>query len=151
MAAVRISNQMLAAVALVLSTVVLIKMQRTKYIWVTVIPAVWLLICTTWALGLKLFSANPQMEGFFYMANLYKEKIANGTNLTEQQIANMNHIVVNNYTNAGLSILFLVVVYSIIFYGFTTWMKVRNSDKRTDKETPYVPVPEGGVKISSHH
>lgn len=54
------------------------------------------------------------------MANLYKEKIANGTNLTEQQIANMNHIVVNNYTNAGLSILFTVVVYSIIFYGFTT-------------------------------
>lgn len=30
-------------------------------------------------------------------------------------------------------------------------MKVRNSDKRTDKETPYVPVLEGGVKISSHH
>ncbi|MFY3499801.1 hypothetical protein, partial [Escherichia coli] len=23
--------------------------------------------------------------------------------------------------------------------------------KRTDKETPYVPIPEGGVKISSHH
>ncbi|MFR3744307.1 MAG: hypothetical protein ACLTYF_34655, partial [Escherichia sp.] len=22
---------------------------------------------------------------------------------------------------------------------------------RTDKETPYVPVPEGGVKTSSHH
>ncbi len=57
------------------------------------------------------------------MANLYKEKIASGTNLTEQQIANMNHIVVNNYTNAGLSILFLVVVYSIIFYGFTTWIR----------------------------
>lgn len=57
-----ISNQMLAAVALVLSTVVLIKMQRTKYIWVTVIPAVWLLICTTWALGLKLFSANPRWK-----------------------------------------------------------------------------------------
>ena len=146
-----ISNQMLAAVALVLGTVVLIKMKRTQYIWVTVIPAVWLLICTTWALGLKLFSTNPQMEGFFYMASQYKEKIANGTDLTAQQIANMNHIVVNNYTNAGLSILFLIVVYSIIFYGFKTWLKVRNSDKRTDKETPYVPIPEGGVKISSHH
>ncbi|MGL4087907.1 carbon starvation protein A, partial [Escherichia coli] len=106
---------------------------------------------TTWALGLKLFSTNPQMEGFFYMASQYKEKIANGTDLTAQQIANMNHIVVNNYTNAGLSILFLIVVYSIIFYGFKTWLKVRNSDKRTDKETPYVPIPEGGVKISSHH
>lgn len=91
------------------------------------------------------------MEGFFYMASQYKEKIANGTDLTAQQIANMNHIVVNNYTNAGLSILFLIVVYSIIFYGFKTRLKVRNSDKRTDKETPYVPIPEGGVKISSHH
>ncbi|MDU7729126.1 MAG: carbon starvation CstA family protein, partial [Escherichia coli] len=123
-----ISNQMLAAVALVLGTVVLIKMKRTQYIWVTVVPAVWLLICTTWALGLKLFSTNPQMEGFFYMASQYKEKIANGTDLTAQQIANMNHIVVNNYTNAGLSILFLIVVYSIIFYGFKTWLAVRNSD-----------------------
>lgn len=146
-----ISNQMLAAVALVLGTVVLIKMKRTQYIWVTVVPAVWLLICTTPALGLKLFSTNPQMEGFFYMASQYKEKIANGTDLTAQQIANMNHIVVNNYTNAGLSILFLIVVYSIIFYGFKTRLAVRNSDKRTDKETPYVPIPEGGVKISSHH
>lgn len=103
-----------------------------------------------WALGLKLFSANPQMEGFFYMASLYKEKIANGTNLTAQQIANMNHIVVNNYTNAGLSILFwwwCTVLSSTV----SPRMKVRNSDKRTDKETPYVPVPEGGVKISSHH
>ncbi|HBY3820980.1 TPA: carbon starvation protein A, partial [Klebsiella pneumoniae] len=71
--------------------------------------------------------------------------------LTAQQIANMNHIVVNNYTNAGLSILFLVVVYSIIFYGIKTWLNVRNNKVRTDKETPYVPVPEGGVKTSSHH
>ena len=146
-----ISNQMLAAVALVLGTVVLVKMQRTKYIWVTVVPAVWLLICTTWALGLKLFSTNPQMEGFFFMANQYKEKIANGGELTAQQIANMNHIVINNYTNAGLSILFLVVVYSIIFYGFRTWQKARTINGRSDKETPYVPVPEGGVKTSSHH
>ncbi len=30
-------------------------------------------------------------------------------------------------------------------------MKVRNVEGRTDKETPYVPVPEGGVKTSSHH
>ena len=111
---------MLAAVALVLGTVVLVKMQRTKYIWVTVVPAVWLFYLHHRALGLKLFSTNPQMEGFFFMANQYKEKIANGGELTAQQIANMNHIVVNNYTNAGLSILFPVVVYSIIFYGFRT-------------------------------
>ncbi|MBX9447069.1 carbon starvation CstA family protein [Dickeya chrysanthemi] len=146
-----ISNQMLAAVALVLGTVVLIKMKRTRYIWVTMLPAIWLLICTTWALGLKLFSNNPQMEGFLYLARVYKQRIAEGTDLSAQQIANMHHIVVNNYTNAVLSVLFLVVVYSIIFYGIRTALQGRQQAERSDRETPYVPVPEGGVKISSHH
>ncbi|HCM64204.1 MAG TPA: carbon starvation protein A [Morganella sp. (in: Bacteria)] len=146
-----ISNQMLAAVALVLATVVLIKMKRTKYIWVTTIPAVWLLICTTWALGLKLFSDNPQLEGFFWLANEYKRRIAEGTDLTPDQIANMQHIVVNNYTNAGLSIIFLVVVYSIIFYGVRTAMNARKNPERTDCETPYVAVPEEGIKTVSSH
>lgn len=146
-----ISNQMLAAVALVLSTVVLIKMKRSKYIWVTTIPAVWLLICTTWALGLKLFSDNPQLEGFFWLANEYKRRIAGGVALTPEQVANMQHIVVNNYTNAGLSIIFLVVVYSIIFYGIRTAMKASKNPERTDNETPYIPVPEEGIKVSSSH
>ncbi|NTX80238.1 carbon starvation protein A [Serratia proteamaculans] len=156
-----ISNQMLAAVALILGTVVLIKMKRTKYIWVTVVPAVWLLICTTYALGLKLFSNNPQLEGFFFQAGEYKRKIAEGgAELTAQQVANMNHIVVNNYTNAGLSVLFLLVVYSIIFYGVKTAMAARKNPNRSDQETPYVPVPEeapasgvteGDVKVSPQH
>ncbi|EPL9569470.1 carbon starvation CstA family protein [Providencia rettgeri] len=147
-----ISNQMLAAVALILSTVVLIKMKRSKYIMVTVLPAVWLLICTTWALGLKLFSDNPQLEGFLYLAKSYKEKIAaGGAELTAQEITNMNHIIINNYTNAGLSILFLVVVYGIIFYGIRVGMKAYKNPERTDNETPYVPVPKEGVKVSSSH
>ncbi|WP_323666943.1 carbon starvation CstA family protein [Pectobacterium punjabense] len=147
-----ISNQMLAAVALILGTVILIKMKRTQYIWVTLVPAIWLLICTTWALGLKLFSDNPQLEGFFYMANMFKGKIAEGgADLSAQQISNMNHIVTNNYTNAGLSILFLIVVYSIIAYGIKAALAARKVTERTDQETPYVPVPEGGVKVSSGH
>ncbi|BFO08067.1 hypothetical protein GGER_05770 [Serratia rubidaea] len=153
-----ISNQMLAAVALVLGSVVLIKMKRTRYIWVTVLPAVWLLICTTYALGLKLLSDNPQLEGFFFLANEYKQKIAAGGDLSPQQIANMQHIVVNNYTNAGLSILFLLVVYAIIFYGIKTALAARKNPQRSDQETPYVPVPaqtasnsEGEVKVSPQH
>jgi len=85
------------------------------------------------------------------LANEYKRRIAENPNLSETQIDNMHHIVINNYTNAGLSILFLVVVYSIIFYGIKTAIKVRNNKQRTDKETPYVPVPEGGVKTSMSH
>src|ERR1700741_256607 len=41
-----ISNQMLAGIALVLGTVVLFKMKRERYAWVTLVPTTWLLICT---------------------------------------------------------------------------------------------------------
>ena len=147
-----ISNQMLAAVALILSAVVLVKMQRTRYVWVPLLPAIWLLICTTWALGLKLLSNNPQLEGFFFMAGEYKAKMAAGSDtLTPQQLSNMQHIVINNYTNAGLSILFLIVVYSILFYGVRAWRKARRADTRTDCETPYVEVPKEGIKTVSGH
>lgn len=126
-----ISNQMLAAVALVLSSVILIKMKRTKFIWVTLVPAIWLLICTTWALGLKLFSADPQLEGFIYLAHSYQAKEATATTATTaQKLSDMHHIVINNYTNAGLSILFLLVVYSIIFYGLKIAIKAGKTARR---------------------
>lgn len=53
-----ISNQMLAGIALMLASVVLIKMKRQRYVWVTMLPAVWLLICTVTAGLIKLFDAN---------------------------------------------------------------------------------------------
>lgn len=145
-----ISNQMLAAVALVLSSVILIKMKRTKFMWVTLVPAIWLLICTTWALGLKLFSSDPQLEGFIYLADSYQAKIATATTVTTaQKLSDMHHIVINNYTNAGLSILFLLVVYSIIFYGLKIAIKAWRTPKRSDIETPYVSVAESDIRISS--
>lgn len=146
-----ISNQMLAAVALTLGAVILVKMKRSRYIWVPMVPAIWLIICTSWASLMKLFSTNPQMEGFLYMARTYQARIDAGTSLTPEQISNMRQIVLNNYTNAALSILFLVVVYSILIYGIKIWRQADKNPQRTDKETPYVPVPEGGVKTSSGH
>ena len=49
-----ISNQMLAGIALIMCTVVLFKMKRQRYAWVTIVPTVWLLICTLTA-GLQKF------------------------------------------------------------------------------------------------
>ena len=55
-----ISNQMLAAVALMLGTVVLFKMKRERYAWVTIAPAAWLLVCTLTAGWQKMFSRRPE-------------------------------------------------------------------------------------------
>ena len=43
------ANQMLAAIALTFCTVVLFKMKRERYAWVTVVPATWLVITTVTA------------------------------------------------------------------------------------------------------
>ena len=56
-----ISNQMLAGIALMLGTVVLFKMKRERYAWVTIVPTVWLLICTMTAGWQKIFDANPKV------------------------------------------------------------------------------------------
>ena len=55
------SNQMLAAIALILCTVVLFKMKRQRYAWVTIVPAAWLVVCTLTAGLEKVFSIHPSV------------------------------------------------------------------------------------------
>ena len=56
-----VANQMLAAVALTLCTVVLFKMKRERYAWVTILPTLWLLACTLTAGWQKIFDASPKI------------------------------------------------------------------------------------------
>ncbi|PAA22880.1 MULTISPECIES: carbon starvation CstA family protein [Pseudomonas] len=132
-----ISNQMLAGIALMLATVVLIKMKRQRYIWVTMLPAVWLLICTTVAGFIKLFDANPAV-GFLSLANKYSTALEAGQVIAPaKNIDQMQHVIINAYTNAGLTVLFLFVVFSILFFAIKVGVAAWGSKERTDKESPY--------------
>ena len=137
-----ISNQMLAGIALMLATVVLIKMKRQRYIWVTMTPAVWLLICTTYAGFIKLFDANPAV-GFLALANKYSTALEAGQVIAPaKNIDQMQHVIINAYTNAGLTVLFLFVVFSILFYAVKVGAAAWGRKERTDKEAPYHSVPD---------
>src|SRR3954466_15125657 len=59
-----IANQLLAAVALTVCTVILIKSGRLKWAWVTGIPLAWDAAVTLTASWQKVFSDNPKL-GFF--------------------------------------------------------------------------------------
>jgi len=136
-----ISNQMLAGIALMLATVVLIKMKRQRYIWVTMLPAVWLLICTTVAGFIKLFDANPAV-GFLSLANKYSTALEAGQVIAPaKNIDQMQHVIINAYTNAGLTVLFLFVVFSILFFAIKVGVAAWGSKERTDKEAPYQAMP----------
>jgi carbon starvation protein CstA len=137
-----ISNQMLAGIALMLGTVVLIKMKRQRYVWVTLLPATWLLICTTTAGLIKLFDSNPAV-GFLALARKYSDAQAAGQILAPaKDVAQMNHVIFNAYTNATLTVLFLFVVLSVLFYAFKVGRAAWVKPERTDKETPFQPIPD---------
>ncbi|WP_428852023.1 carbon starvation CstA family protein [Imbroritus primus] len=136
-----ISNQMLAAVALVLGTCVLVKMKRGQYAWVTLVPTVWLLICTLTASWQKLFHADPKIS-FLAHAAKFNEAIAQGKVLAPaHSLAEMQRVVFNDYLNASLCVLFMFVVLSIVFYGFKTALQARGITRPTDREVPFEPMP----------
>ncbi|SFY05162.1 carbon starvation protein, partial [Pseudomonas sp. NFACC49-2] len=137
-----ISNQMLAGIALMLGTVVLIKMKRQRYVWVTLLPATWLLICTTTAGLIKLFDANPAI-GFLALARKYNDALAAGQVLAPaKSVEQMQHVVFNAYTNATLTVLFLFVVFSILFYALKVGIAAWGTKERTDKEAPFQALPD---------
>jgi len=136
-----ISNQMLAGVALMLCTVVLFKMKRQKYAWVTILPTVWLLICTLAAGYEKVFDANPKI-GFLALAHKFQAAIDKGTLLAPaKSVEQMQQIVFNNYLDAGLAVFFIFVVVSMLYYTIVACFKALHSDKITSRETPYQAVP----------
>ena len=135
-----IANQMLAGIALMLCTVVLFKMKRDRYAWVTILPATWLLICTISAGLIKIFDSNPAV-GFLAQAAKYRAGINAGELVAPaKSIEQMQQIATNSYVNTGLTALFLFVVFSVLFYAIGAVRKARANPQRSDRETPYVKV-----------
>ena len=135
-----IANQMLAGIALMMCTVVLFKMKRDRYAWVTILPAAWLLVCTVTAGFIKIFDSNPAV-GFLAQAAKYRTGIAAGEIVAPaKSIEQMQQIAFNSYVNTGLTALFLFVVFSVLFYAVGAVRKARANPQRSDRETPYVAV-----------
>jgi carbon starvation protein len=123
-----ISNQMLAGVALILATVVLIKTARAKYAWVTATPAAWLLVCTLTAGGLKVFSPVPAV-GFLAHASRFAEALRQQQVLAPaQNLRQMEQIVWNDRLNAFLAACFIVVVITVLISGIITVRRALRAD-----------------------
>ncbi len=135
-----ISNQMLAAIALTLATVVLFKLKREKLAWVTVLPTIWLLICTLTAGYQKLFHANPKI-GFLAHANKYKAALAEGQLLAPaKSVLQMQQIILNDYIDASLAAIFMAVVLSILFFGIRACARALREKHPSSIETVFVSI-----------
>lgn len=138
-----ISNQMLAGIALILATAVLFKMKRDRYAWVTIVPTIWLLICTLTAGWQKVFSANPKV-GFLAHADGYRTALEQGKLLAPaKSIDQMRQIIFNDYVDASLAFLFMFVVVSVLFFGIRTILSARNKNRPSVDEAPSESFPPG--------
>jgi len=136
-----ISNQMLAGIALILCTCVLFKMKHDRFAWVTIVPAAWVMVCTLTAAWQKIFDANPRI-GFLAHADKYKEAIANSQIMAPaKSIAQMQQVIVNDYVNASLAALFMLVLISILIFGVRTVVRARAAGRPTAREAPFELLP----------
>ena len=130
-----ISNQMLAAIALIMCTAVLFKMKRQRYAAITIAPALWLIVCTLTAGWEKLFDANPAI-GFLSHARKFSAAVAEGKVLAPAKtLEEMQRVIVNDYVDAGLTAIFVAVVLAMIVAGVATIRKALADPNASTRET----------------
>ncbi|OAI29957.1 carbon starvation protein A [Methylosinus sp. R-45379] len=130
-----IANQMLAAIALTLCTVVLFRMKRERYAFIAAAPAAWLYICTLTAGAEKIFHPDPKI-GFLAHASRYSAAAAEGRLLAPAKTAaEMSRIIFNDYVNTTLCAIFIALVLSMLFFGLRAIGEARRATSVTTRET----------------
>jgi len=107
-----IANQMLATIALCVATTILVKTGKARYFWVTATPLAWLIVITSTAALTKLFSEELRV-GFLAHAADLSAKLAQGK-LAPAQAASAPQLIFNDYLDAGLTLMFLVVTWVLV-------------------------------------
>ena len=132
-----ISNQLLAAVALVVATTILLKMGRLKWIWVTLAPMAWLVIITMKASYQKIFSVNPRI-GFLSYANAMAAQLAAGK-IPVAKIADTHRLIFNQRLDAGVTAVLAVMILVLLVEALVQWHAILSRRKEPVlRETPYV-------------
>jgi len=133
-----VGNQMLASMALILGTVILFKMKKEKYVWVTIIPTIFLFVTCMTAGWQKIFHENPKI-GFLAQAHKFSDAIARGEILKPAKtIAEMQNIVMSNQINAALCGFFMIVSIVMIIASIGIVRRALASPKPTVNEAPAV-------------
>lgn len=116
-----VANQLLAVIALSLGTTVLIKMNKQRYLWVTCLPLVWLLAVTLTAGWQKIFASDIRL-GFLSAAKHFENLTSAGG--SAKDLAAWHHQIFNNYLNAGVTALFLILVILIVGSCARVWIRL---------------------------
>ncbi|MDX8157779.1 carbon starvation CstA family protein [Acinetobacter pittii] len=133
-----VGNQMLASMSLILGTVILFKMKKEKYVWVTIFPTIFLFITCMTAGWQKIFHENPKF-GFLAQANRFSDAIARGEILKPAKtLEEMQTIVMSNQINAALCGFFMIVAIVMVIAAIGIVRRALASPTPTAQEAPAV-------------
>jgi len=123
-----IANQLLAAIALCVSTTIVIKMGKIRYSWVTLAPLAWLSAATLTAGWQKVFSPDPAL-GF----------LSHARSLAGSTSPDAARLIFNDNLDAALSIFFMLIVAVVIIASAREWILVASRRKMPEvNEAPFV-------------
>ncbi|MBL8240469.1 MAG: carbon starvation protein A [Bryobacterales bacterium] len=124
-----IANQLLAIIALCLGTTVLIKMHGRKFMWITIMPMLWLGTVTFTSALMKIFSDAPRI-GFLAAAHVLEK---------QPQTEATKTLIFNNYLDAFVCGLFLVLVSTILIDSARQWHDILKGTRSAEStQTPFV-------------
>jgi len=123
-----IANQLLAAIALCVATTIIIKMDKARYAWTTLLPLAWLAAVTLTAGWQKVFAEDVRL-GF----------LAQARSLAGSSAPNAGRLMLNARLDAGLTLFFMAIVVVVILTSAREWWLVLTDRKpAVVHETPYV-------------
>jgi carbon starvation protein len=119
-----IANQLLAAIALTVVTVVVVKKGYLKWAWIPGIPLLWDLTVTLTASWQKIFSSDPNVgywtQHFRYAAAQASGKTSFGLAKTAHQLAD---VIRNTFIQGTLSVVFAGVVVIVVLAAIVVIFK----------------------------
>ena len=131
-----IANQMLAAMALLFVTVMLVKMGRRWAVLVTAVPEAWLLIVTLTSSWHKLFSPDVRV-GFLSHADKFSAALERGEVLAPaKSLQDMSRIVFNDQVDAALCALFAFCVISMTLVSVRACWRILRGEPAQLREAP---------------
>jgi carbon starvation protein len=133
-----IANQLLAVIALALGTTILIKMNRERYAWVTLIPLAFLLVVTMVAGWQKLFYADA--AGFIPAIAKLRAQLSAAAPAEASKLASQ---IFNNQIDAVVTAIFMTLVLAIVAINIELWIRLlKGTAPRHLSEDPAFPHPD---------
>jgi carbon starvation protein len=136
-----IANQLLAAVALVVATTILLKMHRLRYVWVTILPTVWLVAVTMTASYQKMFHPDARI-GFYAHGQELSLQLADGLRagtLTAAQSSDLSRLIFNDYVNFSVTGILATLVVVVVASSAWEWYRLLSGRRAPDlQESAYV-------------